>query len=65
MTTVNIFRRQNPPENADAIWHLHGKAKSLVDETVDSDIVRVLRVAIEALAAAGAMADSRNAKAVR
>lgn len=65
MGTVNIFRRHDPPENADAIWHLHGKTKSLCDETIDADIVRVLRVAMDALAAAGTMADSRNAKAVK
>lgn len=61
----NIARRNQERENADGIWSLHGKVKSMIDETIDADIVRVLRLAMESLAAAGTMADSRNTRGKR
>lgn len=61
----NIKRRRQETENADGIWLLHSRTKLMCDEVIDSDIVRVLRVAMEALATAGTMADARNMKGGR
>lgn len=49
-------------EPGDKIWSLHSKINAVIEESGHPDIRRVLRLAVEALGAAGAMADRENMK---